>query len=96
MSLREDTKELAGKVRNVHNSIILHCQNTCLNDFETTDLGDEEKYCLKRCLDQQLFFDNSVYEMDSVNQLTSSQGKHKRAYIYQRRRFEDLTETTLR
>ena len=94
MSLREDTKGLAGKVRNVHNSIIFHCQNTCLNNFESTDLDAEEKPCLKRCLDQQLFFDNVTYEMDSVNQLTSSQGKEKRAYIYQRRRFEDLTETS--
>ena len=45
-------------------------------------MNELEVACLKKCAEQQVFFDNSVFEIDSAMELAKKQGKEKRAFIY--------------
>ena len=80
--LKEDTKKLTKEVKYVNNAMILQCQKTCFNyigafkdNSNPGKLNHSEITCLKRCLDQQIFFDNSTYEFDSAFQMATAQEK---------------------
>ena len=74
------------------------CQKQCFTspdqfvnkDNGAFNLNGVEKKCLRKCIDQQSFFDSSVFEMDAANEIALEQGKQKRAYIYQKKRLVDL------
>ena len=38
-----------------------------------------------------MFFGNMVKELDTASELADNQGKQKRAFVYARKRMEDLT-----
>ena len=59
--------------------------------MKDSNMDEFEKGCIKKCLDQQIFFDNATYEFDSAAQMAAAQGKPKKAFIYFNRRIDDLT-----
>jgi len=54
-------------------------------------LNAGERNCLKRCADQNVFFDTATYEFDSALEIAVAQGKPKRAAIFRNKRMDDLT-----
>ena len=42
-------------------------------------------------MDRQVFFDNTVFELDSATQIAASINKPKQGYIYIHKRIDDLT-----
>lgn len=54
-------------------------------------ISEFEKVCLTKCIDQQIFFDNTTFELDSANQLATNQGKPKKFSVYMSRRLDDLS-----
>lgn len=91
--LREDVRELSKSMNHVYNSIIFSCQKRCLTNFTSSNkLTPEETTCLTRCANEQMFFDNFIFETDSAKQVAATQGKEKKASFYINRRIEDVTE----
>lgn len=99
--MREDTKDLARSMNLVYNSIIFSCQKRCITTFtkahpdQPATLAPEESACLVKCANENMFLDNFLYEIDSAQQLASTQGKPKKGTFYIGRRIEDLTSPTL-
>jgi hypothetical protein len=79
-------------MNHLYNTFVFNCQKQCLTDFKSKVITGEENVCLSRCVNQNMFLDNFLYETDSAMQLASTQGKPKKAMFFANRRLEDVTE----
>ena len=81
-------------MNHLYNSMVLTCQRKCLLDFTSKAISEDEKTCLTRCSNENMFLDNFIYESDSASQLANTEGKGKKATFFISRRIEDLTQET--
>ena len=104
MTVRADAHSLLKDLKYLMQSQMFACQKQCFNhassfkvskgnlDVEKAGiLSDVEGTCLRECVDRQIFFDTTIYELDSAYQVSIHAGKPKKGHIYNTRRIDDLT-----